>query len=162
VRRQPIEIHAWRRGDDGNESGQRLNDRFDLRERARDGGKSFELGRQIRFAKRRHHTKRRLQRGVKAVFARLARERVPRGRRERDVVRVRQALAAIAIIAEDAGAEAIERGAGRWHEIDRVSWLIHARSAAPTLTARERRCPRARDARRVRRRWWHRRAAAAR
>src|SRR5262249_60728884 len=71
--------------------------------------------------------KRRLQRRVKSVFARLVRELLPFGRGERDVLRMAQPFAAVAIIAEEAGAEAIESGIGRRHEIERVSWLVHGR-----------------------------------
>src|SRR5215471_769521 len=66
---------------------------------------------------RRQETKRRFQRRVKSVFARLVGELRPFGRAERDVLRMAQPFARVAVIAEDAGAEAIERAIGRRHEI---------------------------------------------
>src|SRR5262249_26885192 len=84
--------------------------------------------RQIHFGERRQETKRRLQRRVKSVSAWLTRELRPFGRGERGVMRLTQPFAGVAVIAEEAGAEAIERGIGRRHEIDRVSPLVHGAS----------------------------------
>src|SRR5215831_8556093 len=66
--------------------------------------------------------KRRLQRRVKSVSARLMGELRPFGRGEPGVLRMAQPFAGVAIIAEDAGAEAIERGIGRRHEI-KIAYL---------------------------------------
>jgi len=102
--------------------------------------KSFEFRGQIRFGERRQQMKRRLQRRVKSVSARLARELRPFGPTKRDVLWRVETFAGVAVIAEEAGAEAIEIAIGRRHEIDRVSWLVHGRFASfakpATLTAR--------------------------
>src|SRR5262249_41793756 len=127
VRCQSIERDARLGRDDGNESRERSDDRLDRRQRSGDGGKSFEFRRQIRFGERRQEMKRRLQRRVKSVFARLVGELRPFGSGKRDVLRMAEPFAAVAIIAEEAGAEAIESGIGRRHEIERVSWLVHGR-----------------------------------
>src|SRR5262249_15228647 len=71
--------------------------------------------------------KRRLQRRVETVFARLVRELRPFGRGQRDALRMAETFAGVAVIAKEAGAEAIETASGRRHEIDRVSWLRHGR-----------------------------------
>ena len=142
VRCQPIESHAWLDGDDSNESRKRSDGRFNHRQRSGDGGKSFEFRRQIRLGKRWQEMKRRLECRVKSVFARLACEFVPFGCGKSDVRRMAKAFTGVAIIAEETGAEAIESGTGRRHEIDRVSRLVHGayvvRGTLPTLTGRRR------------------------
>src|SRR5262249_16167187 len=60
--------------------------------------------------------------------ARLVGKLRPFGRAERDVLRTAQPFAGVAVIAEDAGAEAIERAIGWRHEIDRVSRTVHGAS----------------------------------
>src|SRR5262249_57385773 len=119
---------AGRGGDEGNEWGGGWDGGFDRGQRSGDGGKSFEFRRQIHFGERRQETKRRLQRRVKSVSAWLTRELRPFGRGERGVMRLTQPFAGVAVIAEEAGAEAIERGIGRRHEIDRASPLVHCAS----------------------------------
>src|SRR5262249_12768925 len=111
-------------GDDGNESCERPDGGLDRRQRSGDGGKSFEFRRQIHFGERRQETKRRLQRRVKSVSAWLTRELRPFGRGEPGVLRLTQPFAGIAVIAEEAGAGAVEGGIGRRDEVDRVSRLV--------------------------------------
>src|SRR5262249_452835 len=112
IRRQPVESGARLARDDGNEPCERFGGRVDLRERWRKGGKWFEFRRQIRFGERGQETKRRLQCGVKSVFARLPGELSPLARSEPNVLRVAEASAGVAIITEKAGTEAIEGGTG--------------------------------------------------
>src|SRR5262249_6328875 len=77
VRCQPIERDVWLGADDGNEACERSDGQLDRRRRSGNRGKSFEFRRQIHFGERRQETKRRLQRRVKSVSARLTRELRP-------------------------------------------------------------------------------------
>src|SRR5262249_33682093 len=136
IRCEPIECHVGLRGDDGNEARERSDGWLERRQPSRDGGKSRQLRLQICFGERRQETKRRLQGRVKSVFARLACELSPFKRREPNVLPLGQASAGIAVIAEKPGAEAIESGIDRWHEVNRVSRLVHGRSTSgDALTA---------------------------
>src|SRR4029077_1416925 len=71
--------------------------------------------------------KRRLQRRMKAITARLAGEFVPRRGLDADIVWRAKLLAGVAVIAEEARAEPVDVGVRRRHEIDRISRLVHRR-----------------------------------
>ena len=136
IRRELVHGGACPPGNDGNEPFDRTDSGLDRYRRTRQSAESIEFRHQIRFGERRQQTKGRLQCGVKSVSARLARKFFPGNGGEPDIGGMAEVVAAIAIIAEKAGTEAIEIGAGWRHEVDRVSRLVHHSAAAATPNLR--------------------------
>ena len=124
IGREPDQLCRRFGRDHGDEAADRTDNRPDHRNRPRRCGERLTGGNQLGLGPAGSERQRRLQRGMKAVFAGIAGQSAPVRRGLQDVFRKGQVLAGEGVIAEQRCAEAIEAASGRRGIVDRVARMV--------------------------------------